>query len=192
MEIFSYCYIRFIICSSNPGTSVGSRSSANHLSGDMIRRLRQQQQKSQDPKLKSITSTGTNVTSCPPSNHSSVRNSNSHPTYTTSSPLYGHTFTTAQGEDGRAVSYTRPPPLIEIESPLKGLSKLTSPSVVPPPNAIAPSSLKLNRDSRSLYGGAGGSSRYTPTKMSKDFRLESPPFNSTHSAASYQPFQGTI
>ena len=152
----------------------------------MIRRLRQQQQKSHDTKAKSNTAAVTNVASCPSSSTTS-RNSNSHSTYTTSSPVYGHTFTNPE-EDGRAIPYTRPPPLIEIESPLKTLSKLTSSNVIAPPNAIAPSSLKSRNDNRFGYL-VDKSSRAIPTKVNKDFRLESSQSTSTQSAG-YPRFQG--
>ena len=152
----------------------------------MIRRLRQQQQKSHDTKSKSIPSAVTNVTPCS-SNSTTSRNSNSHSTYTTSSPVYGHTFPNPE-EEGRAISYTRPPPLIEIESPLKGLSKLPSSNVIAPPNAIAPSSLKSRSDSRFGYV-VDKSSRFIPTKVNKDFRPESSRYNSTQSAG-YPHIQG--
>ena len=152
----------------------------------MIRRLRQQQQKSHDTKAKSITSTVTNVTPCS-SNSTISRNSNSHSTYTTSSPVYGHALTDPE-EEGRAISYTRPPPLIEIESPLKGLSKLTSSNVIAPPNAIAPSSLKSRSDNRFGYV-IDKSSRFVPTKVNKDFRPESSRSTSRQSAG-YPYFQG--
>ena len=152
----------------------------------MIRTLRQQQQKSHDTKAKSIVSTVTNVTSCP-SNITTSRNSNIQSTYTKSSHSYGHTFTNPEDE-GRAMAYTRPPPLIEIESPLKGLSKLTSSNIIPPPNAVAPSSLKSRSDDRYGYV-VDKSSRCITTKVNKDLKLESSRTTSAQPAG-YPQFQG--
>merc|ERR1712226_867129 len=130
----------------------------------------QQQQKAHETKSKPTASNSTNAISCPSSNTN--KSSNTHTTYKTPSPIYGHSFINPE-EDVRGIAYSRPPPLIEIDSPLKGLSKLTSSNVVAPPNAIAPSSLKLDHDSRSAFGT--GSPRYTPLQMNKELRHESPP-----------------
>ena len=172
--------------SSSSGSATGSRSSANHLSGDMIRRLRQQQQKALETKSKPTASNSTNAISCPSSNTN--KSSNTHTTYKAPSPIYGHSFINPE-EDVRGIAYSRPPPLIEIDSPLKGLSKLTSSNVVAPPNAIAPSSLKLDHDSRSAFGT--GSPRYTPLQMNKELRHESPPSISSHPSG-FRQFQGIV
>ena len=166
--------------------ATGSRSSANHLSGDMIRRLRQQQQKAQETKSKANSSNSTNAISCPSNNTN--KSSNTHSTYKAPSPIYGHSFINPE-DDVRGIAYSRPPPLIEIDSPLKGLSKLTPTNVVAPPNAIAPSSLKLDHDSRLALGT--GSSRYTPLQMNKEFRQESPPSISRNSSG-FRQFQGIV
>ena len=146
----------------------------------MIRRLRQQQQKLQEPKTKSIPSTSENTTSSSSvvSLDVSIRSTSYQSNYTTSSPLYSHALGNIN-EDGQAVSYSRPPPLIEIESPLKGLSKLTTSGVVAPPNAIAPSSEQSNRDINTQYNSAA-SLRLATSKPNTESRLESPTYSSSY------------
>ena len=151
----------------------------------MIRRLRQQQQKAQETKSKPNSSHSTNPIPCPP-NPTNKSNTN-HPAYKAPSPVYGHSFLN-HDDDMRGIAYSRPPPLIEIDSPLKGLSKLTSSNVVAPPNAIAPSSLKMEQDNR--VGLGVNSSRYGPLQMNKDFRQESPPSAARHSSV-HRNVQGT-
>ena len=189
MICFEASYIQnksnlFSFNSNSSSSNVGSRSSSNHLSGDMIRRLRQQQQKTQDVKIKPAATTSV---ACPASNNSAMRNTISHSTHprasssyghsissipedvghARASPSYGHSISSIPEDVGRVSSYPRPPPLIEIESPLKGLSKLTSDGIVAPPNAVAPSSLQHNRLGHSSPYSYG-SSRLSLSKMSKD------------------------
>ena len=171
--------------SSSSGSTPGSRSSANHLSGDMIRRLRQQQQKAQETKSKPNSSHSTNPLQCP--SNTTNKSSIVHSTYKAPSPLYGHSFINEE-EDMRGITYSRPPPLIEIDSPLKGLSKLTSSNVVAPPNAIAPSSLKLDQDSQ--IGLDANSTRYGPLQKSREFRQESSSYTARHSSG-FPNFQGS-
>ena len=166
------------------GSTAGSRSSANHLSGDMIRRLRQQQQKAQETKSKPNLSNSTNPIPCPSNNTN--KSNNSHSTYKAPSPMYGHSFIN-HDDDVRGIAYSRPPPLIEIDSPLKGLSKLTSSNVVAPPNAIAPSSLKMDQNNRP--GFVTNASRYNTMPLNKDFRQESPQ-SAERNSSGFRNFQG--
>ena len=174
----------------------------------MIRRLRQQQQKTQDVKIKPAATTSV---TCSDGNSSAMRNINSHSTHTRASSSYGHSISSipedvgharaspSYGQSissipedvGRVSSYPRPPPLIEIESPLKGLSKLTSDGIVAPPNAVAPSSLQHNRLGRSSpYGYA--SSRLSLSKMSKDQMNLVHPGAGAKSRTDYQKLEGIL
>ena len=154
----------------------------------MIRRLRQQQQKTQDVKIKPAATTSV---TCPASNHSATRNTISHSTHPRASSSYGHSISSIPEDVGRVSSYPRPPPLIEIESPLKGLSKLTSDGIVPPPNAVAPSSLQHNRLGRSSPYGYG-SSRLSLSKMSKDQTNLAYPGAGAKSRTDYQKLEGIL
>ena len=159
----------------------------------MIRRLRQQQQKAQEPKHKNSSNSNTGNTMPSSSSNNAqpiINNFNSYATYRVASPKYGHTLTTPDEDRRTDASFSRPPPLVEIETPLKGLSRMTSSGVVAPPNAIAPSSLQqLSRDNRNVY--TPGSSRYTPSKLNKESRVESPMSSSKHSSG-YRQLQGII
>ena len=151
----------------------------------MIRRLRQQQQKAQETKSKPNSSHSTNPLQCP--SNTTNKSSIVHSTYKAPSPLYGHSFLN-QEEDMRGITYSRPPPLIEIDSPLKGLSKLTSSNVVAPPNAIAPSSLKLDQDTQ--IGLDANLTRYGPLQKSREFRQETSSCTARHSSG-FPNFQGS-
>ena len=180
--------IFFFFDSNSSSSNVGSRSSSNHLSGDMIRRLRQQQQKTQDGKMKPAATTSV---TCPASSNSALRNTISHSTHPRASSSYGHSISSIPEDVGRVSSYPRPPPLIEIESPLKGLSKLTSDGIVAPPNAVAPSSLQHNRLSHSSPYGYG-SSRLSLSKMSKDQTTLAYPGAGAKSRTDYQKLEGIL
>ena len=167
-------------------SGIGGRSNSNHLSGDMIRRLRQQQQKHQESTPKPVSSTGSTVSSAF-LNDVSSKSSSAHLTQK-SYDSCNSSLPQTSNTDGRVVDRSKPPPLVEIESPLKGLSKLTSSSVVPPPNAVAPNCLDRNRDVRSRPNAA-------PLRFSASSRLQrdtrpASPMSPAINTASHQAREG--